>query len=115
MYSLLPKVEQMCRSIERGVFRASSREAHFFILEGGVLKRVKATVAVLVSFALLFGSVACQPTDKHREEKGSSTVWVVATGEKYHANPHCSNMKSPSSLPLEEAQRRGYEACQKCY
>ena len=105
----------MCRNIERGVFRASSREAHFFIFGGCILKRVKATISVLLSFALLLGGTACQRTDEGAEEKRSSMVWVVEKGSKYHPNPACSNMKSPRQISLQEAQKRDYEPCQKCY
>lgn len=45
----------------------------------------------------------------------SETVWVTASGKKYHNNPNCSKMKSPMAISLAEAIANGYEPCGKCY
>lgn len=45
----------------------------------------------------------------------SATVWVTASGKKYHNNPTCSKMKSPIEISLAEAIANGYEPCGKCY
>lgn len=42
-------------------------------------------------------------------------VWVTASGKKYHSNPNCSNMKSPSKITLANAKAKGYTPCKKCY
>lgn len=42
-------------------------------------------------------------------------VYVTKSGSKYHNNPSCSNMKSPSKVPKTEAETRGYDSCKKCY
>lgn len=47
--------------------------------------------------------------------KKSQTVYITATGKKYHAIPKCGNTKSSRAATLEEAQRLGLGACQKCY
>ncbi len=47
----------------------------------------------------------------------SSTVWISATGKKYHKINNCGNM-NPSkarSMSLEQATQHGYDACSKCY
>lgn len=47
----------------------------------------------------------------------SSTVWVSATGKKYHKINNCGKM-NPSkarSMSLDQAIQRGYDACDKCY
>ena len=44
-----------------------------------------------------------------------NTVWVTATGSKYHNNPNCSKMRSPVQIDLMEAIERGYQPCGKCY
>ena len=44
-----------------------------------------------------------------------STVWVTASGKKYHNNPNCSKMRSPIQMDLMEAIGQGYEPCGKCY
>ena len=43
------------------------------------------------------------------------TVWIPSSGSKYHSNPGCSNMKNPTQLTKDEAIKRGYEPCKKCY
>lgn len=45
----------------------------------------------------------------------SQTVYITATGKKYHAIPKCGNTKSSRAATLEEAQRLGLGPCQKCY
>ena len=42
-------------------------------------------------------------------------VWIPRTGSKYHRYSSCSNMKSPTEVPLSDAERMGYEPCKKCY
>lgn len=42
------------------------------------------------------------------------TVYVTASGSKYHASATCSNMKSPIKKTLREAKAAGYGACSKC-
>ena len=44
-----------------------------------------------------------------------STVWITASGKKYHSNPNCSKMRSPREIDLMEAISGGYEPCGKCY
>ena len=80
------------------------------------MKRMKAAVALLLSFALLFSSVACQPMDEIPEGKAlDKWVWVAETGKRYHASETCSNMKAPFVISREAAEERGYTPCQKCY
>ncbi|MGG7164050.1 hypothetical protein [Clostridium ihumii] len=42
-------------------------------------------------------------------------VWISQTGKKYHSNPNCSNMKTPTQVSLEDAQSLGLTPCKKCY
>ena len=42
------------------------------------------------------------------------TVYVTASGSKYHARSSCSNMKSPIAKTLSQAKASGYGACNKC-
>ena len=46
-----------------------------------------------------------------------ASVWLSATGSKYHSIPNCGNMNPDTArqISLSEAQNRGYEACKKCY
>ncbi len=58
------------------------------------------------------------PETAPSDEDGSSSdvmVWIPRTGERYHANSSCSNMKNPTQVTLEEAQSQGYTPCKKCY
>ena len=44
-----------------------------------------------------------------------STVYIAKSkGSKYHRNSHCSNMKTPQAISLQEAKKQGYQPCQKC-
>ena len=45
----------------------------------------------------------------------TETVWVSATGKKYHRKSSCSNIKNPSQISKSDAISRGYEPCKKCY
>ena len=61
-----------------------------------------------------------KPTAKPESRSDSSSgsgggVWIPRTGQKYHSNSKCSNMKNPSLVSLSEAKRLGYTACKKCY
>lgn len=49
--------------------------------------------------------------------ESTSTVWITATGSKYHNKPDCgnSNPATSSQISLSEAQARGYEPCSKCF
>ena len=42
-------------------------------------------------------------------------VWIPNTGQRYHTNKKCSGMKNPSYVTIEEAIRRGFTPCKKCY
>lgn len=44
----------------------------------------------------------------------TKTVYVTASGKKYHASSSCSNMKSPIAKSLADAKAQGYTACSKC-
>ena len=50
-----------------------------------------------------------------KDSGGNTTVWVTASGSKYHNNPNCSKMRNPLQMDLLEAIERGYEPCGKCY
>ncbi len=57
------------------------------------------------------------PTPEPAEEPAaqSETVWLSRTGEKYHCDPNCGNMKNPIKSTLDEAIASGREPCKKCY
>ena len=44
-------------------------------------------------------------------------VWIPATGTKFHNKNNCGNMNpdKATQITVDEAQRRGYDACEKCY
>ena len=58
-----------------------------------------------------------KPTPQPTEEPASQSnvVWLSRTGEKYHNNPNCGNMKTPIESTLDEAIASGREPCKKCY
>ena len=47
----------------------------------------------------------------------SATVWLSATGSKYHRIPDCGNMNPDNARQVSqsEAQAQGYTACSKCF
>lgn len=52
----------------------------------------------------------------NQDMQGEDMVWVPNRGgTKYHDNESCGNMKGPSHIPKEEAVKRGYEPCKRCY
>lgn len=50
-------------------------------------------------------------------QETTSTVWIPATGEKYHSIPNCGRMNpdKATQMSLSEALSRGYTQCSKCY
>ena len=51
------------------------------------------------------------------ESEKSDTVWISATGSKYHSIDHCGTMnpKKASTMSRADAIARGYTACSKCW
>lgn len=47
----------------------------------------------------------------------TASVWISATGEKYHSIPNCGRMNpdKASQMSRSDAEAAGYEACKKCY
>lgn len=58
----------------------------------------------------------CKVTVKAAPAK-QNTVWLPATGKKYHKIPNCGRMnpKRAKKVTLKEAKRRGYKPCSKCF
>ena len=46
-----------------------------------------------------------------------TTVWIPATGEKYHRIPNCGRMNPDTARQVSksEAESMGYTPCKKCY
>lgn len=42
-------------------------------------------------------------------------VWISDSGQKYHRNSGCSNMKNPTQVTKSEAEAGGRTPCKKCY
>ncbi len=61
-------------------------------------------------------TTTANPTTTTASAPGSSLmVWIPNSGSKYHSSSSCSNMKNPTEVTREEAIRRGFEPCKKCY
>ena len=65
-------------------------------------------------------TLKCQVTVKAKaisRPKVQSSVWIPATGKKYHRIPNCGNMNPNRArkVTLSQAKQRGYTACKKCY
>lgn len=50
-------------------------------------------------------------------DSGSDTVWLSATGSKYHSVPDCGNMNPDNARQVSRssAEAQGYGACSKCW
>ena len=49
------------------------------------------------------------------DNDNTEMVWIPSSGSKYHSKSSCSNMKNPTQVTKDEAERRGYTPCKKCY
>ena len=66
-----------------------------------------------------------EPTEKVTEpqvestdnEKQSVMVWISETGSKYHNKNNCGRMNPDKAYQMseEDAKKKGYEPCKKCY
>lgn len=61
-------------------------------------------------------AVETETSDISSDTQGR-TVWISATGSKYHSRPDCGNMNPNKATQETEAQAlsQGYEACKKCW
>ena len=48
-------------------------------------------------------------------ENETASVWIPASGTKYHSKPDCSGMKNPSVVSESQAQPDGYTKCKRCF
>lgn len=62
-------------------------------------------------------SISPETEHSETEEAAAGSVWISATGEKYHSIPNCGRMNPEKArqMSLADAQAAGYEACSKCY
>ena len=65
-------------------------------------------------------TLRCQITVKKKvasRPQVQSSVWIPATGKKYHRIPNCGNMNPNRAhkVTLSQAKQRGYTACKNCY
>lgn len=58
---------------------------------------------------------AAADTAAEKNPAAEKTVYVSATGSKYHSKPDCGNMSSAKEITLSEAQSRGLTACSRCW
>lgn len=52
-----------------------------------------------------------------QSQQNSGSVWVSATGSKYHSIPNCGNMNPDKAIQmtLADAQSQGYGQCSRCW
>lgn len=57
------------------------------------------------------------PAESVAPAESTLTVWLSATGSKYHNKPDCGRMNPDKARQISrsEAISSGYEACSKCY
>ena len=82
------------------------------------VEEAKSQAAEIQSSAQASAAQAIQQYSQQEQQPvadDSDMVWIPKSGKKYHSNPSCSNMKSPSQVTIDTAQARGYTPCSKCY
>ncbi|MBR3968030.1 MAG: MBL fold metallo-hydrolase [Clostridia bacterium] len=94
-YDAVERISSVCSNI----YRTDLNGTIVFDINNGVIKYKNNIVT------------SSSPVNFSSVEK---TVYVTASGKKYHASSQCSNMKSPISKKLSEAKKLGYTACSKC-
>lgn len=61
-------------------------------------------------------SISTNHTHEKSPQTSSDTVWIPTHGgKKYHRRSTCSGMEDPEKTTKEDALRRGFEPCQRCY
>jgi DNA-entry nuclease len=56
-----------------------------------------------------------QETTKQTASENNVMVWIPNSGSRYHNKSTCSNMKNPTKVTLQEAERLGFTPCGRCY
>ena len=57
-----------------------------------------------------------KPTETTKVPDTTTYVWIPTNGgKKYHKTSGCSNMIDPLHVSLDEAIRKGFTACKRCY
>ena len=55
-------------------------------------------------------------TSNQTIQRNTETVWIPTHGgTKYHRRSTCSRMEDPEKTTKDDAIRRGFDACQRCY
>ena len=62
-------------------------------------------------------SPSAKPSPEVKQAEQEVTVWLSATGTKYHSKNDCGNMNPDKAVQttLMKAQAKGYEKCSKCW
>lgn len=68
-----------------------------------------------VSLKYLSDSKPISNIEETSSQNEGPYVWIPYKGKKYHSNSSCSGMKGASQVTQEQALRRGYTPCSKCY
>lgn len=75
-----------------------------------------ATITAKVGKKALKCKVMVKKKSTPKPVQGSGYVWIPQHGgTKYHSTETCSNMNSPSYVPISKAKQMGLEPCKKCY
>ena len=60
-------------------------------------------------------SSSSQSSSSSSSSGSSETVWVTASGSKYHTKSDCGGISNAYQITLEEAEQRGLTPCKKCH
>lgn len=60
-------------------------------------------------------SSSSQSSSSSSSSGSGETVWVTASGSKYHSKSDCGGISNAYQITLEEAEQRGLTPCKKCH
>ena len=83
---------------------------------GDSTQETETTVSGSQSYASESSSYTSDTKSAETQSYGT-TVWIPATGEKYHSIPNCGRMNPAKARQVtkSEAETMGYTPCSKCY
>lgn len=109
-YTINPEGEWVVDGVvqTKAVYTASSTQTATSAPDTSTNKSVQPTAQVPQTSAVQTTQAAMDVSD---------TVYIPATGKKYHSKPNCGNMNpaKASEVTLQQAVSRGYTRCSKCY
>lgn len=102
-------------------WKSSNKKIATVTSKGKITARKAGTATITAT--VLNKKFTCKITVRNSSSGSSSNssvptsgyVWISRTGSKYHRTSSCSGMNSPKKISINDAKKRGYTPCKKCY